>query len=79
VAAPDGLLAIIGEKKEKGSESSDSEPGSAKARALKAMWSAMKSGNFDAAAEEFQTAYDACAMKGSEGEAEADTEHEYED
>jgi hypothetical protein len=69
----------MGEKKGKGSESAGSEPGSAKARALKAMWNAMQSGDFNSAAEEFQTAYDACAMKGEESPEEESEEHEYED
>jgi hypothetical protein len=65
VAKPEGLLAILAEgkaDKADGSESKGSGPSSAKARALKAMWSAMQAGDFDAAAEEFQSAYDACSM-----------------
>lgn len=70
MAKPGGLLAILAEGKEgKGSDSEKSEPGSAKARALKAMHAAMQAGKWDEAASEFQTAYDACAMK--EGEEEA--------
>jgi hypothetical protein len=82
VPKADGLLAILAGGKEgraeKGSESRGSEPGSAKARALKAMWSAMQAGDFDAAAEEFQAAYDACAMGESEESTEAEAEDEYE-
>ena len=44
-------------------ESADpgSSPLDAKASALKAMWVNMKAGDFDAAALDFQDAYDACA------------------
>ena len=61
-----GLLAIIGggkPEKGDGEKKSGGEPATAKGRALKAMWDAMKSGDFDAAAEDgFQAAYDECAM-----------------
>lgn len=76
---PDGLLAILAEGKEKGSGSKGSEPGSATARALKAMWSAMQSGNFDAAAEEFETAYEACASGGEKPELDDDSGDEDDD
>lgn len=65
-----GLLALLAAPKSKGSAGSlpgeSAGPGSApldsKAAALKAMWSNMKAGDFEAAALDFQDAYDACAM-----------------
>lgn len=71
-----GLLAIIGGGGKPGSSDKpekSGEPSSAKARALEAMWKAMKGGDFDAAAEHFQEAYDECAMKSEE----SDEEDEY--
>lgn len=68
MAAPKGLLALIAGKP-KGSD--DSLPGESsgsdsaldpKAGALKSMWSNMKAGDFEAAALDFQEAYDACSM-----------------
>jgi len=68
-----GLLAIIGGGKPDDSEKSEkSGASSAKARALESMWSAMKSGDFDEAAEHFQEAYDECAMHSEEGDTEED-------
>lgn len=69
-----GILALLG--KPKGSAGSlpgeSAGPGSSaldpKAAALKAMWSNMKAGDFDAAALDFQEAYDACAMGPEEDE-----------
>jgi hypothetical protein len=64
-----GLLAIIGGGKPGDSEKSEkSGASSAKARALESMWSAMKSGDFDEAAEHFQEAYDECAMHSAEAD-----------
>lgn len=65
-----GLLAIIGGGKPGDSEKSEKsgEPSSAKARALKAMFEAMKGGDWDAAAEHAQEVYDECAMKAGESE-----------
>lgn len=69
-----GILAIVagGGKPEKGAggeKKSGGEPATAKGRALKAMWDAMKSGDFDAAAEDgFQAAYDECAMHSAEAD-----------
>jgi hypothetical protein len=70
----DGLLALIGGKpgKSKDSEESSGEPKSAKARALKSMYSAMKGGDFDAAAKAFQDAYDECAMAHGDEETESE-------
>jgi hypothetical protein len=68
MAAPKGILALIaGKSKGSGgslpgeSSGSGSSPLDEKAAALKSMWGNMKSGDFDAAALDFQDAYDACA------------------
>jgi len=61
-----GLLAILGEPK--GKKAKGDEPDSAKARAVKAMYEAMKSGDWDMAADEFATAYKECASEGEDYE-----------
>ncbi len=76
MAAPKGILALLASKP-KGSD--DSLPGESsgpdspsgldpKAEALKSMFSAMKSGDFDTAAMHFQEAYEACHDGGMEEE-----------
>jgi len=68
MAAPKGTLALIAGKPKGSADSSPGEsagsgsPLDSKAAALKSMWSNMKAGDFDAAALDFQDAYDACAM-----------------
>jgi hypothetical protein len=70
MAAPKGILALLASKPKGSADSLPGEsagPGSPsalepKAAALKAMWGNMKAGDFEAAALDFQEAYDACAM-----------------
>lgn len=73
---PDGLLAIIGVGKEKSEADTDDDP-SPKARALKAMYEALKASDWEDAAREFQVAYDACAMGDSEPESESTETEDY--
>jgi hypothetical protein len=82
MAAPKGILALIaGKSKGSGgslpgeSSGSGSSPLDEKAAALKSMWGNMKSGDFDAAALDFQDAYDACAE--AEEEESADDSADY--
>lgn len=63
-----GLLAIMSGEPEKKGKKPKGGASSAKARALESMFSNMQSGDFDAAAEDFATAYDECAMGGGDEE-----------
>lgn len=65
-----GLLAILADGEKGKSGSLKGEPGSAKARAVKAMHAAMQAGNWDDAADEFQTAYAACSLPAEDEPAE---------
>lgn len=60
-----GILALLatpkGGKAEKAGPPGAGSALSAKAAALKEMWSSLKSGDYDGAAVAFQDAYDACA------------------
>jgi hypothetical protein len=82
MAAPKGILALIAGKS-KGSAGSlpgesagpGSSPLDAKASALKSMWGNMKSGEFDAAALDFQDAYDACVDEQEEESADESADY----
>lgn len=69
-----GLLAILGKgPPSDDDEDSDGEPKTAKARALKAMHEAMRKGDFDEAAHQFQVAYDECRMAKEEDDEDDDS------
>lgn len=72
-----GILAIVAGGKPKGGGAKSEKSGgasSAKARALESMYKAMQAGDFDAAAEHYQEAYDECALHSAEASEESDEE-----
>jgi hypothetical protein len=74
-----GILAILGDGDGPGAapdDEEDGEPSSAKERALKAQYAAMKAGDWAEAAKQAQAVYDECAMGGDDAEDEEETEEE---